>query len=86
MMKGLIFQQQQQQSGVEDNMSNLTSAASGDATSASSGNRPTELSGPINNYPHQQYNFAPPQPPTTQITPQPPLKKKRNLPGNPGKT
>ncbi|XP_030526293.1 protein indeterminate-domain 7 [Rhodamnia argentea] len=83
MMKGLILHQHQQQSGVEDNMSNLTSAASGDATSASSGNRPTELSGPINNYPPQQYNFAPPQPPTTQITPQPLPKKKRNLPGNP---
>lgn len=68
-MKGLMFQQQQPV--VEENMSNLTSA-SGEA-SVSSGNR-NEIAA---NYP-QQY-FAP----TTTQT-QPPLKKKRNLPGNPG--
>lgn len=68
-MKGLLFQQQQQQQAVDENMSNLTSA-SGEAASVSSGNR-TEIG---TNYP--QY-FAPP--PQTQ-----PLKRKRNLPGNPG--
>ncbi|KAJ7963183.1 Protein indeterminate-domain like [Quillaja saponaria] len=69
MMKGLMFQQQQQQPVVEENMSNLTSA-SGEA-SVSSGNR-TEIG---TNYP-QQY-FAPP-PTQTQA-----VKRKRNLPGNP---
>ncbi|XP_015890705.2 protein indeterminate-domain 7 isoform X2 [Ziziphus jujuba] len=57
---------------MDENMSNLTSA-SGEAASVSSGNR-TEIG---TNYPSQY--FAPP--PQTQI--QPPLKKKRNLPGNP---
>ena len=75
-MKGLMFQVQQQQQQlqqqvVEENMSNLTSA-SGEA-SVSSGNR-TEIG---TNY-SQQY-FAPPP---TQT--QPVVKKKRNLPGNPG--
>ncbi|XP_061371075.1 protein indeterminate-domain 11-like [Gastrolobium bilobum] len=72
MMKGLMFQQEQQQQQplVEENMSNLTSA-SGEA-SASSGNR-TEIG---TSYP-QQHLASPP----TQT--QPPLKKKRNLPGNP---
>ncbi|KAL2337951.1 hypothetical protein Fmac_012397 [Flemingia macrophylla] len=68
-LKGFMFNQQQQQVA-EENMSNLTSA-SGEA-SASSGNR-TELG--TNTYP-QQY-LAPP-PSQTQ-----PVKKKRNLPGNP---
>ncbi|XP_028756318.1 protein indeterminate-domain 7 [Neltuma alba] len=71
MIKGLMFHQQQQQVVVEENMSNLTSA-SGEA-SVSSGNR-NEIGA---NYPPQQY-FASPPTQTTQ-----PVKKKRNLPGNP---
>lgn len=72
-----MFQQQQQQQQVivEENMSNLTSA-SGEA-SGSSGNR-TEIG---TNYPPQQY-FASSLPSQSQT--QPPAKKKRNLPGNPG--
>ncbi|XVE88711.1 hypothetical protein DITRI_Ditri19aG0090800 [Diplodiscus trichospermus] len=72
MMKGLLFhqqQQQQQQQALEENMSNLTSA-SGEA-SASSGNR-TEAG---TSYPQQYFSTPPPQ---TQ-----PVKKRRNLPGNP---
>ncbi|XP_061370312.1 protein indeterminate-domain 7-like [Gastrolobium bilobum] len=74
MMKGLMFhqQQQQQQPVVEENMSNLT-CASGEA-SVSSGNNRTEIG---TSYP-QQYNLAPPEPTQTQ-----PVKRKRNLPGNP---
>lgn len=68
MMKSLLSQQQNP--GVEENMSNLTSA-SGEA-SVSSGNIRAE-SGSI--FPHQY--FAPDQ--TQQA-----VKKKRNLPGNPG--
>lgn len=68
MMKSLLSQQQNP--GVEENMSNLTSA-SGEA-SVSSGNIRAE-SGSI--FPHQY--FAPNQ--TQQA-----VKKKRNLPGNPG--
>lgn len=71
-MKGLMFQQQQQQA-VEENMSNLTSA-SGEA-SVSSGNR-NEIG---TNYPPQQYFATPPTQTQTQS-----VKKKRNLPGNPG--
>lgn len=71
MMNGLMFPQQLQQPVMEENMSNLTSA-SGEA-SVSSGNR-TEIG---TNY-SQQF-FAPPPTQSTQ-----PLKKKRNLPGNPG--
>ncbi|XP_022715151.1 protein indeterminate-domain 7-like isoform X2 [Durio zibethinus] len=67
-MKGLLFHQQQRQV-LEENMSNLTSA-SGEA-SVSSGNR-TEGG---TNYPQQYLTTPPPQ---TQ-----PVKKKRNLPGNP---
>ncbi|KAE7999100.1 hypothetical protein FH972_003577 [Carpinus fangiana] len=70
MMSGLMFQQQLQQPVLEENMSNLTSA-SGEA-SVSSGNR-TEIG---TNY-SQQYFASPP----TQSTQ--PVKKKRNLPGNP---
>ena len=72
--KMMLFQQQQQQSRVDENMSNLTSA-SGEASVSSSGNR-AEIG--INNFP-QQY-FASPTAPQSQ-----PPKKKRNLPGNPGK-
>lgn len=72
-MKGLIFQQQQQQV-LEENMSNLTSQ-SGTEASVSSGNIRAETA--ANNFSHQQQFFASP--------PQPPPKKKRNLPGNPGK-
>ncbi|KAJ7951618.1 Protein indeterminate-domain like [Quillaja saponaria] len=68
-MKGWLLQQQQQHPVVEENMSNLTSA-SGEA-SVSSGNR-TENG---TNYPEQYFN-----PPPTQNQP---VKKKRNLPGNP---
>ncbi|KAI9109585.1 hypothetical protein K1719_019639 [Acacia pycnantha] len=68
MMKGLMFQQQQVV--VEENMPNLTTA-SGEA-SVSSGNR-NEIG---TNYPPQQQYFASPS--STQ-----PLKKRRNLPGNP---
>ncbi|KAJ9179336.1 hypothetical protein P3X46_011139 [Hevea brasiliensis] len=68
MMKGLMFHQQNQPQ--EESMSNLTSA-SGEA-SVSSGNRNETCT----NYPPQQY-VAPPAP---QIQP---VKKKRNLPGNP---
>ncbi|XP_022721533.1 protein indeterminate-domain 7-like isoform X2 [Durio zibethinus] len=71
MMKGLLFhQQQQQQRALEENMSNLTSAISGEA-SVSSGNR-TEAA---TNYTQQYFSSPPPQ---TQ-----PVKRKRNLPGNP---
>lgn len=69
-MNGLMFPQHLQQPVMEENMSNLTSA-SGEA-SVSSGNR-TEIG---TNY-SQQF-FAPPPTQSTQ-----PLKKKRNLPGNP---
>lgn len=69
MKKSLVFHQQQQQQQ-EENMSNLTSA-SGEA-SVSSGNRNETGT----NYP-QQYLAPPPQA-------QPAVKKKRNLPGNPG--
>ncbi|OAY53157.1 protein indeterminate-domain 7 [Manihot esculenta] len=69
MMEGLMFHQQQQQPLQEENMSNLTSG-SGEA-SVSSGNRNETGT----NY-SQQY-FVPP-PPESQ-----PVKKKRNLPGNP---
>ncbi|KAJ6932470.1 protein indeterminate-domain 7 [Populus alba x Populus x berolinensis] len=71
MMKSLMFYQQQQQILQEENMSNLTSA-SGDQASVSSGNRNETGT----NYGVQQY-FAPP------AQTQPPVKKKRNLPGNP---
>lgn len=72
MMKGLLFQQQQ---GVllDENMSNLTSA-SGEAVSVSSGNR-IEIGA-------QQKYFV-----NTAAVPQntqPAVKKRRNLPGNPG--
>ena len=71
-----MFQQQQV---VEENMSNLTSA-SGEA-SVSSGNR-TEI-GTGSSYPQtqqvQQQYLVPPTQSQTQ-----PMKKKRNLPGNPG--
>jgi len=67
-----MFQQQQQQV-VEENMSNLTSA-SGEA-SVSSGNR-TEI-GTNSSYPQVQQQYLVPQ--TQQ-----PIKRKRNLPGNPG--
>uniref|UniRef100_A0A2P2M5L3 Uncharacterized protein MANES_04G140300 n=1 Tax=Rhizophora mucronata TaxID=61149 RepID=A0A2P2M5L3_RHIMU len=67
MIEGLMFHQQQQ----EENMSNLTSA-SGEA-SGSSGNKNETGS---TNYP-QQYFAAPAQAQTQ------PVKKKRNLAGNP---
>lgn len=67
----MMFQQQQV---VEENMSNLTSA-SGEA-SASSGNR-TEI-GTSSSYPQVQQQYL--VPPTQSQ----PMKKKRNLPGNPG--
>lgn len=60
-------------------MSNLTSA-SGEA-SVSSGNRAETA--PM--YPQQQY-FAPPNQAQAQVQAQPAVKKKRNLPGNPGST
>ncbi|XP_041000775.1 protein indeterminate-domain 7-like isoform X1 [Juglans microcarpa x Juglans regia] len=69
MMKGLMFQQQIQQPVVEENMSNLTSASG--EPSVSPGNR-TEIG---TNYSQQYFDPTPPQ---TQ-----PVKKKRNLPGNP---
>ncbi|CAK8560315.1 unnamed protein product [Lathyrus sativus] len=74
MVKGLMMFQQQQQQVVEENMSNLTSA-SGEA-SASSGNR-TEF-GTSSSYQQQQQQqyLVPP-------TQSQPVKKKRNLPGNP---
>ncbi|XP_050233987.1 protein indeterminate-domain 7 [Mercurialis annua] len=71
MMKDLMFHQQQQQNQ-EENMSNLTSASS-----VSSGNR--NESNTVTNYPNPQQYFTHPQPSQSQ----PPLKKKRNLPGNP---
>uniref|UniRef100_A0A6N2N2M3 C2H2-type domain-containing protein n=2 Tax=Salix viminalis TaxID=40686 RepID=A0A6N2N2M3_SALVM len=72
MMKSLVFHEQQKQILQEENMSNLTSA-SGDQASVSSGNRnETET-----NYGVQAQHFAPPA--QTQA----PVKKKRNLPGNP---
>lgn len=67
----MMFQQQQV---VEENMSNLTSA-SGEA-SVSSGNR-TEI-GTSSSYPQVQQQYL--VPPTQSQ----PMKKKRNLPGNPG--
>ncbi|CAK7356868.1 unnamed protein product [Dovyalis caffra] len=73
MMKGLMFHQQQPKQQTlkdQENMSNLTSA-SGEA-SVSSGNRNETGT----NYAAQQY-FSPP------AQTQPPVKKKRNLPGNP---
>lgn len=69
MMKGLPIQRQN--SGVEENMSHLTSTSA--EFSASSANIPETPT----IYPHQ---YAAP-PPSTQT--QPLVKKKRNLPGNP---
>ena len=67
-----MFHEQQKQILQEENMSNWTSA-SGDQASVSSGNRnETETSYGV------QQHFAPPA--QTQA----PVKKKRNLPGNPG--
>ncbi|GMI91769.1 hypothetical protein HRI_002846200 [Hibiscus trionum] len=72
-MKGLLFHQQQQQKQqvFEENMSNLTSASASGEASVSSGNRVEAGS----NYP-QRYFTA--QQPEAQ-----PVKRKRNLPGNP---
>ncbi|XP_058750339.1 protein indeterminate-domain 11-like isoform X2 [Vicia villosa] len=77
MVKGLMMFQQQV---VEENMSNLTSA-SGEA-SASSGNK-TEF-GTSSSYQqqHQQHQQQQHLVPQTQTQSQP-MKKKRNLPGNP---
>lgn len=79
MMKGvMIHQPNLQQSPAldnQENMSNVTSAASGEASVSSS-------NGGV--YPHQQHYFGgntinnQPQPQPQQI------KKKRNQPGNPG--
>lgn len=78
-MKGLIIQQQPAQPAVEENMSNLTSA-SNDASVSSVSRNDNGSGGSI--YPPQQY-FGPPN--QTQITQsQQAVKKKRNLPGNPG--
>ena len=72
MIKGMLIQQQNPGGGVlEENMSNLTSA-SGEA-SISSTNKAETI------FPQQQQYFAP----TTQTQPVL-VKKKRNLPGNPG--
>lgn len=68
MMKGLIIQQPQHSSALDqENMSNLTSA-SGEASVS-------DTNGGI--YPQQQQFFADPN--QSQ-----PVKKKRNQPGNPG--
>ncbi|TYH70885.1 hypothetical protein ES332_D05G148000v1 [Gossypium tomentosum] len=75
MMKSFMFhqqQQQQQQQVLEENMSNLTSASASGEASVSSGNR-TEAG---SNYPQQYFTTS--QQPQTQ-----PVKRKRNLPGNP---
>ncbi|XP_012442745.1 protein indeterminate-domain 7 [Gossypium raimondii] len=77
MMKSFMFhqqqqQQQQQQQVLEENMSNLTSASASGEASISSGNR-TEAG---SNYPQQYFTTS--QQPQTQ-----PVKRKRNLPGNP---
>ncbi|CAO2840198.1 unnamed protein product [Amaranthus hypochondriacus] len=66
----------QQQVFIEENMSNLTSAVSGEA-SVSSGNTRAEPNTSLYNHNHQQFRFPP------QSDDQPPAKKKRNLPGNP---
>ncbi|GMI82131.1 hypothetical protein HRI_001882400 [Hibiscus trionum] len=72
MMKSLLFHQQQQENQVfEENMSNLTSASASGEASVSSGNRIEAGS----NYPQQYF--------TTQQPQAQPVKKKRNLPGNP---
>ena len=74
MIKGMLIQQQNPGGGVlEENMSNLTSA-SGEASIISTNRAETSSI-----FPHQQRYFAP----TTQ-TQQVVVKKKRNLPGNPG--
>ena len=78
-MKGLIVQQQPAQPVMEENMSNLTSASN--EASVSSVNRNDNGSGG-SIYPPQQY-FAP-QNQTQVAQPQQAVKKKRNLPGNPG--
>ncbi|TYI26939.1 hypothetical protein ES332_A05G145300v1 [Gossypium tomentosum] len=80
MMKSFMFHQQQQQQQrqqqqqqvLEENMSNLTSASASGEASVSSGNR-TEAG---SNYPQQYFTTS--QQPQTQ-----PVKRKRNLPGNP---
>ncbi|KAK8581155.1 hypothetical protein V6N13_144196 [Hibiscus sabdariffa] len=72
MMKGLLFQHQQRQKQVfEENMSNLTSASASGEASVSLGNRIEAGS----NYPQQYFSAQQPQ--------AQPVKKKRNLPGNP---
>ncbi|XP_039052999.1 protein indeterminate-domain 7-like isoform X2 [Hibiscus syriacus] len=74
-MKGLLFHQQQQQKQVfEENMSNLTSASASGEACVSSGNRIQAGS----NYP-QRYLITTQQPQTQAQ----PVKRKRNLPGNP---
>ncbi|TXG61214.1 hypothetical protein EZV62_012577 [Acer yangbiense] len=65
MMKGLV---------VEESMSNLTTCASGEVISVSSGSR-IEVAG--NMYTHQRSLSS------TNHSPPPPPKKRRNLPGNP---
>lgn len=75
MMKGLVVQQPQPV--VDENMSNLTSASN--EASVSSVNR-NDSGGGI--YP-QQY-FVPPNQPQVTQNQQQQVKKKRNLPGNPG--
>ncbi|GAB4854454.1 Protein indeterminate-domain 11 [Ancistrocladus abbreviatus] len=68
MMRGIV---------VEENMSNLTTSVSGEASvSSTSRNEAAQLYPPPQQ--HQQY-FSSPNPPP----PPPPQKKKRNLPGNP---
>ncbi|XP_039049508.1 protein indeterminate-domain 7-like isoform X2 [Hibiscus syriacus] len=71
-MKGLLFHQQQQQTQVlEENMSNLTSASASGEASVSSGSRMEAGS----SYPQRNFTIQQPQ--------AQPVKRKRNLPGNP---
>ncbi|XP_039070106.1 protein indeterminate-domain 7-like [Hibiscus syriacus] len=78
-MKGLLFHQQQQQKQVfEENMSNLTSASASGEASVSSGNRIEAGS----NYP-ERYLITTQQPQAQAQAQSQPVKRKRNLPGNP---
>ncbi|KAK9726958.1 hypothetical protein RND81_05G248400 [Saponaria officinalis] len=79
-----MIKQQQEQVYVEENISNLTSPISGEASVSSSSNRGEPSSSII--YPlHQQQYFSQQQHELSvnELSEQPPAKKKRNQPGNP---
>ncbi|KAH9607823.1 hypothetical protein KSS87_007310 [Heliosperma pusillum] len=79
----MMIKHQDNQDFVEENMSNLTSPVSGEASVSSSSNRGEPSNSII--YPHQQQYFSQQQQELSlqEHSEQPPAKKKRNQPGNP---